>query len=73
MVSKFKFVRYGHIEKKLALYVPWFNSDGPLKSEVFHFKKISSFVLALEQKVFKLEGFWNQALYICPKGVILGV
>ena len=38
MVSKFKFVRYGHIKKKLALYVPRFNFDGPRKTEVSHFQ-----------------------------------
>ena len=39
MVSKFKFVPYGNIEEtKIALYVPRFNSDGCLKSKVYHFK-----------------------------------
>ena len=37
MVCKFKFVRYGHIKKKIVLFVPRFNCDGPLKSEVSHF------------------------------------
>ena len=39
MVSKFKFVRYGHIKKKLALYMPRLNSDGPRKSRVSLFQK----------------------------------
>ena len=38
IVSKFKFVRYAHIKKKLALYVPRFNSGGPRKSGVSHFR-----------------------------------
>ena len=39
LVCKLNFVRYSHInEKKLALYVPWFNSDGPLKSKVSNLK-----------------------------------
>ena len=63
MVCKIKFVRYDHI-KKLTLYVPWFNSDGPLKSEVsiskielFHFQALDpKFVLALKPIVLKQEG-----------------
>ena len=35
MVSKFKFVRYGHIRKKLVLYVPRLNSDGSRESPIF--------------------------------------
>ena len=81
MVWKYKFVCYGHIKKKLALYVPLFNSDGPLKSKVSHFKNMRffnfqaldpNFVLALEPRVLKLEGssYANQALYLCPKGVL---
>ena len=43
MVCKFKFVLYGHIKKKLALYAPRFNSDGP------HFLPLDpNFVLDLE-------------------------
>ena len=47
------------------LYVPQFNSDGPLKSEVSHLKNLSlfnfqaldpKFVLALEPRVLELEG-----------------
>ena len=32
MVYKFKFIRYGQ-SKKIALYVPRFNFDGPPKSK----------------------------------------
>ena len=39
MVCKFKFVCYRNIYEKLALCVPRFNSEGPLKSEVSHLKK----------------------------------
>ena len=66
LVCKLNFVRYSHInEKKLALYVPWFNSDGPLKSKVSHLKNLRffkvqaldpKFVLALKPRVLKLEG-----------------
>ena len=38
MVSKFKFVRYGHIKKKFSALVPRFNFDGPRKLEVSHFQ-----------------------------------
>ena len=38
MVSKFKFVPNGHTKKKLALYVPRFNSDGPPKSGASDFQ-----------------------------------
>ena len=63
------------LKKNIALYVPRINSDGPLKSEVSHFKNLilinfqaldPKFVLALEHRVLKLEGssFGNRP-YIC--------
>ena len=55
MVCKFKFVRYGHIKKKLGLYVSRFNYGGPQKSDVSDFQ-IAKFVFALESKVLRLGG-----------------
>ena len=51
-------------KKKIALYVPWFNSDSPLKFVVYHFFIFlffhqaldPKFDLALKQKVLELEG-----------------
>ena len=40
MVCKFKFSVKVILKKYLALYVPRFNSDGPLKFEVSHFKNL---------------------------------
>ena len=34
-VYKFKFHRYSHINKKIALYVPWFIFHGSLKCLIF--------------------------------------
>ena len=51
--------------KKISLYLPWFNSEGPLKSEVSHLKNLSlfnfqaldpKFVLALEPRFFEQVG-----------------
>ena len=62
MVCKFKFIRYIHIKKKISAL---FNSDGPFKSKMSHFKKLSlfnfqaldpNFVLAPEPRVWELEG-----------------
>ena len=65
IVCKFRFVRYGHIKKNLALYVPRFNFDHPLKFEVTQFSNSNilgfvdfraldlNFHLALKLKVLK--------------------
>ena len=74
MVSKFKFVRYGHIKKKIALYMPRFYSDVCPKSEVSisnskilrltDFQGLDpNFVLALEAKFLKIEGF-RPSIYV---------
>ena len=64
MVCKFKFVRYGHI-KKIALFGPWFNSESPVKSNLFHLKILRFFnfqdmdpklVLVLHPRVLKRGG-----------------
>ena len=68
MVCTFNFVRYGHIKKKLALFVPRFNSDGPLKSEVSQFKNLDFLIF----KSFEARRLisWNESLYFCPEGVL---
>lgn len=62
MVSKFKFVCYGHIKKKIPLYVPQFNSDGPWKSAASHFQ-IAKF---LDLLIFKL---WIRILFWLSYGI----
>ena len=59
-------VCYGHIEKKIALYVPRFKSGGPMMSEVkswdfFYFPALApKLVLALEATDIKLERIKNK-------------
>ena len=44
------------LKKRLALYVPWFNSDGPLKSEVSYINK-HKFVQKVAKKMLLLISF----------------
>ena len=39
MICKFNFILYSGMGEKIALYVPWFNFGGPLKSEMSDFIK----------------------------------
>ena len=38
MVCKFKFIRYGHRKKTVALHMPRINFGGPPKSKMSHFQ-----------------------------------